>query len=108
VRRNLQAELAPDRPGLFVDISPKVDLAAQYHRDELVGRGEILRFDAERILRIGVASWVASSAFKIAERGAAASIEQGLDGSVGMLRGVMDLRDIVDRRDAVVEAAQAS
>src|SRR6516162_7248335 len=54
VRRYLQTELAPDRPGLRVDRRPEIDLAAHDHRTELVGRGEVLLLDAECILRISI------------------------------------------------------
>ena len=37
VRRDLQTELAPDRPGLVVDRVAEIDLAAHDHGDELVG-----------------------------------------------------------------------
>ena len=55
-------------------------------------------------LRILVAG-DAAGALEIAEGGAAPGIEQRLDGGVGVLRRVMDLRDVVHRRDAVVELA---
>src|SRR5215469_16468042 len=71
VRRNLQTELAPNRPGLRVGRGPEVDLTAHDHRDELLGRGEVLLFDAEGILGIGVIGAVVSRAFEISEGGAA-------------------------------------
>jgi hypothetical protein len=80
-----------DRPGLRVGRRPKVDLAAHDHRDELVGRGEVLLFDAERILGIRVFGTVGPCALEVAECGTAPRIEQGLDGGVGVLWRVMDL-----------------
>ena len=65
-----------------------------------------LLFDAERVLRICIIGAVISRALEIAEGGAAPGIEQGLDGGVGMLRRVMDLRDVVHGRDAVIELAE--
>ena len=106
VRRNLQTELASDRPGLRVDRRPEVDLAAHDHRDELVGRGEVLLFDAEGILGICIVRAVGSRALEVAERRTTPRIEQGLDRSVGVLWRVVDLRDVVHGRDAVVELAQ--
>jgi hypothetical protein len=106
VRRNLQTELAPDRPGLRVGRRPEVDLTAHDHRDELVGRGEVLLFDAGRVLGISIVGAVAPGALEIAERRSAPLINQGLDGSVGVLRRVVDLRDVVHGRHTVVELAQ--
>src|ERR1700675_4283475 len=108
VRRDLESELAPDGPGLLVDLRPKVDLAAHDHGNELVARGEPLPLDAERVLRIGIVRGVASRAFEIAEGGAASRIEQGLDGGVRMLRRVMNLRYVMHGRDAVIELAQGT
>src|SRR5690349_21104889 len=111
VRRNLQTELAPDRPGLRVDRRPEVDLAAHDHRDELVGRGEVLLFDARRILRVSIVDWVAARgarALEVAEGGATSRVEERLDGGVGVLRRVVDLRDIVDCCDAIVELTEPS
>jgi hypothetical protein len=45
---------------------------------------------------------------RIAESRAASRVEQRLDGGVGVRRRVMDLRDIVHRRDPIVELAQAA
>src|SRR5262249_42875269 len=111
VRRNLQTELAPDRPGLRVDRRPKVDLAPHDHSDELVGRGEVLLFDADRILRVCIVGWVAARgarALEVAEGGTTSRVEERLDGGVGVLWCVVDLRDIMDCCDAVVELAQPS
>ncbi len=108
VRRDLEFELAPDRPGLLVDLRPEIDLAAHDHGDELIGRGEPLLVDAERVLRIGVVRRIGSGSLEIAEGGAASRIEQGLDGGVRMLRRVMNLRDVVHRRDAVIELAESA
>ena len=47
-----------------------------------------------------------AGALEIAEGGAAARIEQRLDGGVGMLGRVVDLRDVVHGCDAVVELAE--
>src|SRR5256884_4323519 len=107
VRRNLETELAPDLPRLCVGQFAQVDLAAHDHVDELIIRGEPLLFDAGRVTRILVAG-NATGALEIAERGAAARIEQGLDRGVGVRRRVMDLRDIVHRRDAVIELRQSA
>src|SRR5439155_9848007 len=49
----------------------------------------------------------ASRAFEIAEGGAAARIKERPDRGVGVLRRMMDLRDVVYRRDAVVELREA-
>ncbi len=62
--------------------------------------------DAERVLRIGIVRRVGSRALEIAEGGAAPRVEQRLDGGVGVLRRVMNLRDVVHRRDAVIELAE--
>ena len=50
VRRDLQPELAPDRPCLGVGRFAKVDLAAHDHGGELVARGEPALLDAERVV----------------------------------------------------------
>src|SRR5262245_27652075 len=102
VRRYLEAELAPDCPGRLVVLRPKVGLAAHDHGDELVGRGEELVFDADSVLRILIPG-NATCAFEVPERSAAPRIEQCLDGGVGVLRRVMDLRHVVHRGDAVIE-----
>ena len=102
VRGNLQTELTPDNPGLLV--ARKVDLAAHDHRDELVGRGEPLFLDADRIGRILIAG-NAARALEVAEGGAAARIDEALDRGVGMRWRVMDLRDVVHCRDAIIELA---
>ncbi len=83
VRRNLKTELAPDQPGLLV--MRKVYLAAHDHGHELVGRGEPLLLDADRVLRILVAR-NAARALEIAEGGAASCIHEALDGGVGVRR----------------------
>src|SRR5439155_9650238 len=66
----------------------------------------------DRVLRILVAGIgaedVGSRALEIAEGGAAPGVEQRLDGGVRMLRRVMDLRDVVHGRDAVVELRQTA
>ena len=102
VRRDLEAELAADRPGLAVGRLPEIDLAAHDHVDEFVARRE-----PARLMRVAsVGYWFpgnAAGAFEIAEHGAAAGIDQRLDGGIGVLRRVMDLRNVVDGRDAVVE-----
>jgi hypothetical protein len=79
VRGNLQTELAPDYPSLLVVW--KVDLAAHDHRDELVGRGEPLFLDADRVGRILVAG-NAARALEIAEGRTAAGIDEALDRGV--------------------------
>src|SRR5437764_3639904 len=94
VGRNLQAELAPDRPGLRVGRRPEIDFAAHDHGDELVRRGEVLLFDTDGILWVGIVGGVTAwrpRALEIAEGGAASGIEQRLNGGVGMLRRVVDL-----------------
>jgi hypothetical protein len=107
VSRNLQTELATDHPGLLV--TRQIDLAAHNHRDKLVGRGKVLVIDAGCVLGVFICGRVVrSGTLEIAEGRAAPRIEQGLDGGVGVLGRVMDLRDVVNRRDAVVELAQAS
>src|SRR5215831_7243661 len=71
VRRNLQTELASDRPG------PEVNLTAHDHCDELVGRGEVLLFDADRILRVRIVGGVAARgarALEVAEGGATSRV----------------------------------
>ena len=103
MRRNLQAELAPDRPGLRV--GRQVDLAAHDHGDELVGRREPLLLDAGRISRVLVAG-NATGALEIAEGGAAPRIDERLDGSIRVRGRVMDLRDVVHRGDAVIELGE--
>jgi hypothetical protein len=62
--------------------------------DELVARGEPLRLDTERVQRILVPG-NATGTLEIAESGAAPRVEQRLDGGVGVLGRVMDLRDVV-------------
>src|SRR5262245_21720953 len=102
--------MAPDDPGPLV--LRKVNLAAHDHSDELVSRGEPLLLDAERILRIFVAGVGADNggarALEIAEGGAAPGIDQGLDGGVRVLRRMVDLRDVVYRRDAIIKLAQST
>jgi hypothetical protein len=105
VRRDLQMQLAPDRPGLGVGFGPEIDLAAHDHVDELVLRGEPLLLDAERVLRVLVTGDTAR-ALEIAEGGAAPGVEERLDGRVRMLGRVMDLRDVVHGGDAVVELTE--
>ena len=100
MRRDLQAELAPDGPGLVGRRVAEVDLAAHDHVHELVARREPLLLDAGRIGRILVAG-NAARALEVAERGAAPGVEQRLDRGVGVLRRVVDLRDVVHRRHAV-------
>ena len=70
---------------LRVGRSSKVDLAAHDHGDELVGRGEPLLLDANRVVRVLVAG-NATRALEIAEGGAAPRIHDALDGGVGVLR----------------------
>src|SRR5450755_3114705 len=106
VRRDLEAKLAPDRPGLLIDRSPEVDFAAHDHGHELVARGEPLPMDAERVLRISIVRGIGAGALEIAEGGAAPRVKQRLDGGVRVLRRVMDLRDVVHRRDAIIELAE--
>ena len=107
-----RSSCAPDLPGLVGRRIAKIDLAAHDHVNELVARGEPLLLDARRVVRILVAGIgaedVGTRALEIAEGGAAPGIEQGLDGGVRVLRRVMDLRDVVHRRDAVVELRQAA
>ena len=78
--------------------------------DELVARREPLVLDARRVVRVLVAgaSTEIPRALEITERGAAPGIEERLDRGVRVLRRVMDLRDVVHGRDAVVELAQAT
>ena len=92
MRRNLEAELAPDRPGLVGGRIPKIDLAAHDHVDEPVAREVVRReplvVDAIRVLRILVArnaSAKITRALEIAEGGATPRIDQRLDGSVRVL-----------------------
>src|SRR5207245_4271652 len=71
-----------------------------------------LRLDAERVLRILVAligkgRQVGTRALEIAEGGTAPGVEERLDRGVRVLGRVMDLRDVVHGRDAVVELAQS-
>ena len=49
MRRDLEVELAADRPGLGVRRVAQVDLAAHDHVDELIARGEPLLLDAGRV-----------------------------------------------------------
>ena len=63
-------------------------------------------FDAERILGICVFGAVGPGTLEIAERRTTPRIEQGLDSGVGVLGRVVNLRDVVHRRDAIVELAQ--
>src|SRR5206468_3198647 len=103
MRRNLKTELASDLPGVLV--ARKVDLAAHDQGDELVARGEPLLLDADRVVWIFVAGH-GPRALEIAEGGAAARIHDALDRGVRVLGRVMDLRDVVYRRDAVIELAE--
>jgi hypothetical protein len=86
---------------------PQVHLASHDHVDELLVRREPLLLDAEGVLRILVSGYP-TGALEVAERGPAARVEQGLDGGVRVLGRVMDLRDVVHRRDSVVELGQAA
>ena len=112
VRGNLQAEPAPDRPGLFQADGTEIDLAAHDHVDELVARREVLIVDADGVLRIGISGRVdddaLAGALEVAERGAASGVEQRLDRCVRVLRRVMDLRHVVNRGDPVVELGEAA
>jgi hypothetical protein len=112
VRRDLQVELAPDRPGLRVGRCPQIDLAAHDHVDELVRGREPLPLDPKRILRIGMAKRVdgdaLAGALEIAERRPPPCIKQRLDRRIGVLRCVVDLRDVMDRRYAIVELGEPS
>src|SRR5215831_6541975 len=117
MRRDLKFELAPNRPGLLGGPRPEVDLAAHDHVHEPVAREIIVReplvVDAEGVLRIGIIRiggdpWNPfAGALEIAERRTAPSIDQRLDGSVGVLGRVMNLRDVVYRRDAVIELRES-
>src|SRR6185295_14805119 len=71
MRRNLEAELAPDLPGRLE--VRQVDLTTHDHGDELVIGREPLLLDAARIVRILVAG-NATRALEIAEGGTAARI----------------------------------
>jgi hypothetical protein len=98
-----KSQFAPDRPGLVE--ARQVDLAAHDHRDELVAGREPLALDAVGVGRILVAG-DGARALEVAEGRAAARIHEALDGGVRVLGRVMDLRDVVHRRDAVVELAE--
>src|SRR5262245_11216255 len=105
MRRKLEVQLTSDVPGELV--VGQVDLDPHDHVDELVARREPPVLDAGRVgwilvLRIG-ADKGGAGALEIAEGGASPCIEQGLDRSVRVLWRVMYLRDVVHRRDAVVE-----
>src|SRR5882757_11282885 len=75
--------------------------------DELIARGEELLLDARRVERILIAGNRAR-ALEIAEGGAAARIKERLDRSVGVLRRVVDLRDVVHRGHPVVQLREAA
>ena len=79
---------------------PEIDLAAHDEADEIVGRQNARQ--ARRILRILVPRNIAG-AFEVAQHGAAAGIAKRLDGRIGVLLRVVDLRDVEHRRDAGVE-----
>ena len=49
-----------------------------------------------------------AGAFEVAEHAAPAGIDQPLHGRVGVLRRVMDLRNVVDGGDTVVELREAA
>ena len=49
-----------------------------------------------------------AGAFEIAEHAAPAGVDQRLDGGVGVLRRVMDLRNVEHGRHAVVELREAA
>lgn len=106
VRGDLKTELASDRPRLFVYRVPQIYLAAHDHRDELIGRREELPFDPDCILGICVSWAVGPRALEVAERRTTPRVEQGLDGGVGVLWRVVNLRDVVHGRDTVVELTQ--
>ena len=59
MRRNLETELPPDRPGHVGGRIPKIDFAAHDHMDEPVLRGRSTTnhccYDARRVRRIFVA-----------------------------------------------------
>ena len=97
------SELASDRPRRLE--ARQVDLAAHDHRHELVVGGEVLLLDAARVGRILIAGHVAG-ALEVAEDGAASRVGHSLDRRVGVLGRVMDLRDVVHRRDAAVDLAE--
>src|ERR1700730_14339424 len=59
-----------------------------------------------RIASVGYRLPETPRALEIAEGGAAAGIHEGLDSGVGVCRPVFDLRDVMHRRDAVVELAE--
>jgi len=103
VCRDHQVELAPDRPGVLE--TRKVDLAAHDHGDELIVRGKELPFDAARIGRVLVAGNIAR-ALEITERGAASRVLDALDCGVRVRGRVMNLRDVMHGRDAVVELGE--
>ena len=105
VRRDLQAELSPEGPGLCVGRCPKVDLTAHDHMAKLVSRREPLALDAGRILRILIAG-NGTGALEISEGESAPRVVERLDGGVRVLLRVLDLRHVVHRRDAVVELAE--
>ncbi len=107
VRGNLQVELPSQRPRLLGGRVAQIDLAAHHHGDELVVRREVAVSDAGRILRILVAG-NAAGALEIAERRAAAGVEQRLHRRVRMLRRMVDLRDVEHGGDAVVELREAA
>src|SRR4030095_12149454 len=83
---DLETELAPDVPGLRVGRFSEIDLATHDHVDKLVTRGEPLRLDAQRVLRVLVPGNTAGT-LEIAEGGTAARIEQRPGGGVGVLGG---------------------
>ena len=84
----------------------EIDLAAHDHGDELVVGGEILLLEAGRILRdIGCRRRRRRSrSSRSAARRPVSS--KRLHGRVGMLRRVVDLRDVEHRRDAGIELGE--
>src|SRR5260370_40381390 len=105
MRRNLETEMAPDLPGLLV--ARKVNFAAHDPGGELVARGEPLLLDADRVVRILILGAVTDTrALAIAEGGATPRIHHSRDRGVGVRGRVMDLRDVVHRRDTVIELAE--
>src|SRR2546423_15689853 len=108
MRGDLQPDLASDVPSLLV--ACQVHLAAHDQGDKLIRRGEPLVLDAVRVLRIFVV-WVGAEnrgarALEITEGGAAAGVEQRLNGGVRGLRRGVELRHGGQGGDAVVELAR--
>jgi len=111
VRGDGDIELAPEIPGSCVEARGlKVDLAAHEHGHELVARREVLLLDAACVVRIRRTRrrslQIGPRALEITEDDPSLGVGAAFDRSVGVPGRVVDLRDVVRRRDARVELAE--